>query len=334
MSDMKVIEVSDILGLSQPLTKLVETIARGVGIVYEPTHKKRMAKATAEEIQIIANECQKNLQFPITYDKGQVSVSTNQQFVELAQRAVLRTLNQEMNKQQNIESIVHFAEENLKQETKVSEEPVSQTWLSNFFEFSGHIEEEDLQKIWGKLLAGEIKQPNSYSLRTLNTLKNMTSNEARIFQSLSSFVVMGEEKGFLPYDNKLHTKYDIEYENILLLDDCGLINSQGETNCVFSFKPNNVEQLYNNNFVAELHKKNCVDTDVQLDVYPLTSAGRELFNIVSKDSNLNFFKDIIKKIEQGNKNISVYIYKKELIAEKDGKIIEHIDIQHPIYPEK
>lgn len=66
MSDMKVIEVSDILGLSQPLTKLVETIARGVGIVYEPTHKKRMAKATAEEIQIIANECQKK--FTISYN--------------------------------------------------------------------------------------------------------------------------------------------------------------------------------------------------------------------------------------------------------------------------
>lgn len=326
--------ISDVAGLSKPLTKLVETLANGVGILYGPIHKKRMAKATAEEIQIIADVCQKNLQIPIDYEKDGVVISTNQQIADLAKRAMLCNLAQEMNKQQNIEEILRVTKDVLEHETSVSNEPVSQTWLSNFLEAAGHVEEEDLQKIWGKLLAGEIKQPNSYSLRTLNTLKNMTSNEARIFQSLSSFVVMGEEKGFLPHDNELHTKYDIEYENILLLDDCGLINSQGETNCVFSFKPNNVEQLYNNNFVAKLHKKNCVDTDVQLDVYPLTSAGRELFNIVSKDSNLNFFKDIIKKIEQGNKNISVYIYKKELIAEKDGKIIEHIDIQHPIYPEK
>ncbi|WP_428058199.1 DUF2806 domain-containing protein [Candidatus Avelusimicrobium faecicola] len=335
MSDIKGIEVKDLLGLSQPLTKLVEVAARGAGVIYAPFHEKRMAKATAEKIRIIADACQNSLQFPLNYNDAEgLEISTNLSAQELCRRSIARKIFQEMNKQQNIEEVLEYAKNILEQEKEVSKEPVSQTWLSNFFEAAGNVEEEDLQKIWGKLLAGEIKQPNSYSLRTLNTLKNMTSNEARIFQSLSSFVVMGEEKGFLPHDNELHTKYDIEYENILLLDDCGLINSQGETNCVFSFKPNNVEQLYNNNFVAKLHKKNCVDTDVQLDVYPLTSAGRELFNIVSKDSNLNFFKDIIKKIEQGNKNISVYIYKKELIAEKDGKIIEHIDIQHPIYPEK
>lgn len=301
---MKVIEVSDILGLSQPLTKLVETIARGVGIVYEPTHKKRMAKATAEEIQIIANECQKNLQFPITYDKGQVSVSTNQQFVELAQRAVLRNLNQEMNKQQNIESIVHFAEENLKQETKVSEEPVSQTWLSNFFEAAGHVEEEDLQKIWGKLLAGEIKNPNSYSLRTLNILKNMTTREARIFQKLSAFVVRVGSDCIIPHEDILLGKYNVEYGNILLLDECGLVNAQGTLNLTYSSKPGSMLCLYNHKFQARLFESAGINMHLYLNIYPLTAVGKELFGILKQEPVGEFFKDYIALIEKNNKNIS------------------------------
>ena len=321
---------SDSLGIA----KLIDTLAEGVGALYAPIHIRRKGKAEAERIQYMAEVSRNNLDIPFRYEQDGLTVSTDKEFAELAQRTILRNLAREMNKQLNIENVVSCARDILEHEQEVSKEPVSQTWLSNFFEAVGYVEEEDLQKIWGKLLAGEIKQPKSYSLRTLNTLKNMTSNEAKIFQSLSSFIIMSEGKGFLLNDNKLHEKYDIEYENILLLDDCGLINSQGETNCVFPFKPKSIEQLYNNNCLAELHKKIDIDTNVQFDAYPLTSAGIELFNIVSKDSNSKFFKDVIKQIEHNNKNISALIYKKELITGKDGKMIEHFDFQHPIYPEK
>ena len=48
MSDLKGLEISDIFGLSEPLTKLVETVSCGVGKLYEPTHIRRLAKAKAE----------------------------------------------------------------------------------------------------------------------------------------------------------------------------------------------------------------------------------------------------------------------------------------------
>ena len=31
-------EIKDLVGLSQPLTKLVEVVSQGIGTVYEPTH--------------------------------------------------------------------------------------------------------------------------------------------------------------------------------------------------------------------------------------------------------------------------------------------------------
>ena len=55
MSDLKGIEITDLLGLSEPLAKLLETVSCGIGKLYEPTHIKRIAKAKAEEIKIISD---------------------------------------------------------------------------------------------------------------------------------------------------------------------------------------------------------------------------------------------------------------------------------------
>lgn len=44
-------EIKDLAGLSQPLTKLVEVISIGIGKLYEPAHIKRMANAKAYEIK-------------------------------------------------------------------------------------------------------------------------------------------------------------------------------------------------------------------------------------------------------------------------------------------
>jgi len=39
-----------------------------------------------------------------------------------------------------------------------------------------------MQILWGKILAEEVKNPNSFSLRTLSILKNISNTDAKIFQ--------------------------------------------------------------------------------------------------------------------------------------------------------
>jgi len=53
-------------------------------------------------------------------------------------------------------------------------------WFVRFFEDAGNISDEKMQEIWAKVLAGEIKQPGSFSLRTLEVLRNLSSDEAEI----------------------------------------------------------------------------------------------------------------------------------------------------------
>ena len=70
MSDASGITVTDVLGFAKGTQKLLDTIALGVGKVYEPWHIQRMAKAKAKEIEIISDKINENFSLPIRYDNG------------------------------------------------------------------------------------------------------------------------------------------------------------------------------------------------------------------------------------------------------------------------
>lgn len=89
-----------------------------------------------------------------------------------------------MKKQQHIESVIEVAYSELDKVTSVNDIPVDSDWISNFFDAVANVSTEQMQILWGKLLAGEVQRPGSFSLRTLNVLKNLTQNEASIFRTL------------------------------------------------------------------------------------------------------------------------------------------------------
>lgn len=126
-------KISDFFGVKEPLTKLVESISCGIGKIYEPMHIKRMAKAKAKEIETIGEAITKNLNLPTMYDEGKISIdSTSAE--ELIKRTGNRLSYQEIRKQQNIESVIIGAYNQIKSEEKVSAEPVNEDWLFRFFD--------------------------------------------------------------------------------------------------------------------------------------------------------------------------------------------------------
>jgi Protein of unknown function (DUF2806) len=55
------------------------------------------------------------------------------------------------------------------------------TWTIRLLGYAEGMADPYLQELWGKVLAGEIEQPGSYSLRTLDFLSVMTQKEAERF---------------------------------------------------------------------------------------------------------------------------------------------------------
>jgi len=66
---------------------------------------------------------------------------------------------------------------------------VDTDWLFRWRDGAAGVSSDELQSLWGKVLAGEVKSPGSYSLRTLDFLRNLSREEAEQIAKLSPFVI-------------------------------------------------------------------------------------------------------------------------------------------------
>lgn len=65
---------------------------------------------------------------------------------------------------------------------KISDKNIDHDWFARWHREAKVVGKEKLQKLWGQILAKEIEKPNSFSYRTLNVIKNLSSKEARLFE--------------------------------------------------------------------------------------------------------------------------------------------------------
>jgi hypothetical protein len=152
--------------LSKPATKLIETLASGIGAVYEPTRIRRKAQAEADALLTLAN--------------------ANAESAEIAQRTVHRIANRELRRQKNLENVARPAVELLP--GAVSEEPVSDDWIAQFLDHCQDVSDPQMQSLWSRILAGEVTSPGSFSPRTLQVVKTLRPQDAHQFTSYCQFL--------------------------------------------------------------------------------------------------------------------------------------------------
>lgn len=151
--------------LSEPLTKLVDVTAAGIGTLYRPFGTVRQAKADAKA-KII-------------------SAKTDAEVLSLEQRAKFRLEHREALRQENIERIVLQAAHEMPD--KASKDSVDKDWILQFFDHAQDVCDEEMQILWAKILAGEVAEPGTYSKRTLQFLKTIDKFEAEKFTGYCFF---------------------------------------------------------------------------------------------------------------------------------------------------
>ena len=319
--------------LVEPTMKLLDMVGGAIGTLYEPKHKKKMADATAYEINVIGEAMRSAADLPIVYDQNGVVINS-EDFARLMQRAGTRLALQETIKQHNIESVVDNAYEILEKEEVCSEEPVEQGWINRFFDSVADISDEDLQKLWGKVLAGEIKQPKSYSLRTLETLKNLSKHEATLFQKIAPFVLREGNNHFIVSNNDILKKHDLNYHEIMQLDECGLINSGISVSLQISLSNTEESQIFNKCKMIVLEGLSSSVTKVSVGDYGLTRAGIEILSLIDfipDDSIVDDVFDLI--VKKSPSNLKMAIHKVNSIQENsinyDLNILREFQEQSP-----
>jgi hypothetical protein len=87
---------------------------------------------------------------------------------------------EEIQKEVNITRALLHAEHALENDiTDPSDDSIEDDWLYRWRDYARNTNSEKLQILWGNILAGEVKQPGAFSLRTLDFIKNLSQSEAR-----------------------------------------------------------------------------------------------------------------------------------------------------------
>ena len=168
------------------LVKLADTITRAVGKLYEPIHIRRMADAEGyKKLALGRADAQAKLekQAILAMDPMSSAVAEN---VPLLQRAAERVTYQQARGQENLEAILDSAANQFSEEDIVTAKSVDETWANRFFSAATEVAHHEMQAVWGKLLSGEIREPGTFSLRALDVLRNLTTQEAINFQKMCS----------------------------------------------------------------------------------------------------------------------------------------------------
>lgn len=291
--------VEAIKALISPCEKLISVTQAAIGKAYEPRYVKRMADAKAYEIRQISQAIAESSDVPITYDKGDLAMDTKD-FDELVKRTQNRLAYQELRKQANIEAVVGNAYLDLENEPPVTDEPIDPDWLIRFFNSVEDISNEQMQYLWGKILAGEIKQPNTFSMRTLNVLKNLAQSEAELFNRIAPYIFScpgDDEKTFVDlfipvpnvYSLEKNTleKYVIPYSEIVILCEAGIIHNNPTISITLHLEPNETDWIEGTQGRIECFNVSKKAVKLYHTAYILTESGKELYSLIySKNGNL------------------------------------------------
>lgn len=306
------INIEDALGLGQGVVKLIEVVSAGIGKLYEPKNVKKLADAKAYEIGTITNaiELKGLTNYTFGYENNKVTFKSEEgKQLELQDRAIQRMISQEIKKQINTEKIINIAAEELKQvaSASVSEEKVDEDWITRFFTNAADISSEEMQCIWGKILAGEIKQPNSFSLRALELVRNLSKDEADLISKIANATIyIKNEYQILKDEQYLKDKYDISFLDISLLESIGFL----QTSLTYSFenKSENIAKILGTNGPLCLIMEIPPNTvKITINIYLLTKLGKEIMSILDIKSDIRILENIASKISENNNNIK-YIY--------------------------
>jgi len=274
MSDDKSTSLINLGGLSKPADTLIKKVSSAIGGLFEPWQIKRVAKAEAEASLIKT--------------KSEIEIT------DLHRRAIHRFVEEEAQRQENMEEITKKALPHLDNNSDPSR--MQDDWVTNFFDKSRIVSDNEMQEIWAKVLAGEANSPGTYSKRTVNFLGDLDKRDAELFQSLCSYGWIVGIFTPLIFDvrNAIYNDRNINFGTLTHLDSIGLVQFNHLSGYIRKGLPKSFTITYCGHPLT-LTMANEKDNDLSIGNILLTQVGSELAR-VCEAPGIDGFYDYVKQI--------------------------------------
>jgi hypothetical protein len=259
--------------ISKPADTLIKKVSKAVGGIFEPYQIKRIAKAEAEAAII--------------------KVQAEIQITDLHRRAIHRFIDEEAQKQKNMEDITSQAIPHLEEKTDAAQ--MDDDWVTNFFDKSRIVSNKEMQGLWARVLAGEANKPGTYSKRTVNYLGDLDKVDADSFTRLCGFGWQVDSIVPLIFDfqAEIYNKKQIDFGVLSHLESIGLI----QFNSLSAFKQIELPRKFHVSYYGRLlllEMPKDTGNQLQLGHVLLTRVGQELAPICGS-TPVEGFMDYVKE---------------------------------------
>ena len=187
---------------------------------------------------------------------------------------------------------------------------VSSTWQRHWTESASKvgIDDEDRRRWWARLLAGEIQQPETYSLRTLAVMNTLSTKEAKLFTKLCDYVWNPHDPVLLlPTDKSALWKPDFSEGTLLQSIGLALFNSVGgftwgtvdesaDDRIVRQLAPYLVLRFKNDSYFIEVSESKPVR--LRCGKLHLTDIGKEMYRLTTPKYPQPYRHEIVEEWRQ------------------------------------
>lgn len=223
--------------------------------------------------------------------------------VEAAER---QTIEDSVRHQVNVAYAIAHAEEALRDDPQSPpDKKVDGDWLYRWRDYAGDVSAETMQHLWGKILAGELKAPGSFSLRALDFLRNLSQEEAQAIERLSDLaienIIWGEE-------DPIFEENGLPFSTLLALQDLGILSGVDSLGLQRTWKSNDgtkfIQALRSNGKVL-LVRHDDPKKELKLQAYLLTAIGRQILRLGSFQPKIEYLQRVGKNMQSQGFSVSI-----------------------------
>lgn len=180
---------------------------------------------------------------------------------------------------------------------------LDEDWLNQFRRYAEDASSENLQQLWGRILAGEINSAGSFSRHTLRFMAELDQVTAENCQFAADYIV----HDFIPWSD--FWQKNEQFMIAIDLSRLGLIEGAAGDSPSKQFTIRDEGYLVQENRGYALVVEGVAGTKVNFPAMPLTRLGNEVFSLLAVNDETASLRDMAKKFErQGVSTIKLGTY--------------------------
>lgn len=306
---------ADVLkGLSPVMIKALDVLQRMGGAPFVRWYLSRRGQGEAA-----AMEAKGNAAIRLAQQGASVALTKNDYLIKVAaldstpaeewsieQRTIAVIAHREQLNQLNIEAIAGHAMAELE---SGDEKPLStldpgsnvtDDWLNRFYDDARLISDPQMQAVWGKVLAGEIQAPGSFSFQTLDIVRNLTQEDALTFQKAvnlmvvpsvyAALIIRGEDSGVF------QKSFNLFFPDYVRLMNLGLISPTENAHFIRRqlSKGESSHIQIGNTLLQLVAQRNAAQKDIPCLI--VSEAGRELAQLSTAEPSEDYVKFVAEQL--------------------------------------